>query len=193
MESYNLAKIKAFQDFLEQESGLPTVAQRAILDQLLESLKPFDAEEDLWELEIEPHSYRAISRDLLRRDGFYAIQGDDLHLDLLKEAVTVSGALYAALQNPLVIIGGLIVLLYKYRRKMIPITPDQALVLTVLRRGPQEGWRVGRLWHELPVNNLLDQADLLEILSGLKEVRAANGKTTELVAEKDGLWWVVDV
>jgi hypothetical protein len=194
MEAHTLEILRSFELFLEQESRLPLEARRAILGQLLESLKPPEFEEEAaLELAAESGPYRGISRDLLRRDRFYAIQGDDLHLDLLKEAVTLSAALYAALQNPVAVLGGLVVVLYKYRRKQIPITLDQALVLTALRRAPDAGWTTGRLWHELPANSHLDQAKLLEILSGLEEVRAANGKVTALTTEKNGRWWVVDV
>jgi hypothetical protein len=185
--------LKAFALFLKQESGLPCEVQRAVLDQLMESLDPPESDEE--ELLPDPGRewQKAIHRDLLSQDRFYAIHGNDLLLDLLKEAFIVSSVLYSALQNPGAILGGLTVLVYKYHRKKIPIDSGQAVVLQTLKRAPAEGWTPGRIWHELPIRNHFDKAKVLEILNSLKVVRSTTGETTTLVAEGDGSWWTVDV
>jgi len=134
---------------------------------------------------------RPLERGLGEADAYYAIKFEDL--DLLKEAGAVAAALALGLQNPVGLVAGLVVFLFRYRKKRFKLDGAQGLVLKTLRRAPTDGWTVDELAAHLPSGLDVKGDRLAEMLAGFKTARRADGKQDALVAEKDARWWVVDL
>ena len=124
-------------------------------------------------------------------DTWYAIHNDDLKL--LGEASTVAVAVLGAVQSPAGVVAGLVVLLYRYRRKRIRLDGEQGIVLRALKQAPPGGWGVEELALHLPPGLEMGHAAIGARLETLKALTRADGSPTALVAERDGRWWAVDV
>lgn len=145
---------------------------------------------------------RAVFRDLrapARR--YYAVHHEDLVTLTQASAIASTiglGALAAGLAPVTAVAAVASFLAYRmrYRRHLIELTPEQAYVIERLRPSGPAG---------LTSSELLDRLDLVErhfistvseveaVLASLRDVVKANGQTTQLVAEKDGRWWTIDV
>lgn len=164
-------------------TGLPPAAQDAVVT----VLEPF-----LERGKTKPDSeYRYINKSLNEADTYYAIHNSDL--GLLQEATSVAAASYALLQDPIAVIGGLVVLLLQYRRKRIKLTAEQGLVLNVVKKAAHPGWSCEKIHTLLPVGQELTTSDVQMILDNLKSVIRTDGSETALVRERDGLWMTVDL
>jgi hypothetical protein len=128
---------------------------------------------------------------LSKADEYYGIHDSDL--GLLREVVVVAAAIYAALQNPVAVIGGLVVLLYKFRHKCAKLSAVEALVLSMLKKNRPKDLSVQELNEILPLKKQMTNSELTEILNGLRDVKLNDGTTTAFVNQKDGRWWSVDI
>ncbi len=139
-------------------------------------------------------SHRGINRSLTEHDIHYVYQSDDIKL--LKEASLVTVGLVGLLmlsKGPVGLIGALVVLLWRYRRRRIELTGDEAIVLLTLKRAPDEGWRAEELSQNLPLKTEMDTDQVTSILERLHEVKRKDGTRTKLVDHDDLRWWAVDV
>ena len=173
----------------------------ANLAAILESLGPLPAEartlvaaqivmEQQREFAGADRDFRLVVGDLIEQDKFYAIHNDDLKL--LNECAVVAGALYAGLANPLAVIGGLVLMLYRFRKMRIAITAQEALALDrVSAAGPQgidEDVLIEFLGHDLG-----GKANVPRILKALTGARRSDGTAAALIELADGKYYAVDV
>jgi hypothetical protein len=168
----------------ESMEKLAPEAQDAVISLLQSSLERTD------EMNSDPE-YRGVNRALNETDVYYAIHTSDL--SLLKEVASVAAACYALLQNPVAIIGGLVVFLYEYRRKRVRLTGEQGIVLKTLKSATIPGWSTEQVLSFLPFSPELTVPEVQLTLESLKSVIRMDGSETSLVREKDGLWLAVDV
>jgi hypothetical protein len=168
----------------EAMEHLPLEAQDAVISLLPSCLEQSEGPEDNSE-------HRHVNISLNEANVYYAIHNSDLNL--LKEATSVAAACYALLQNPVAVVGGLVVLLFQYRRKRVKLTGEQGITLKTLRRASPPGWTAEQLLTYLPLNRELSVSDVRLILESLKAVMKTDGSETSLVREKDGYWLAVDV
>jgi hypothetical protein len=164
--------------------GLAPEAQEAVVTPLQFALEMES------ELDSDPE-HRNVNRALNETDIYYAIHNSDLNL--LKEAASVAAACYALLQNPVAIIGGLVVLLFQYRRKRVRLTGEQGVVLKTLKAAVPPGWSIEQVSSLLPFNRELSALEVRFVLESLKSVTRMDGSETSLVREKDDLWLALDV
>jgi len=157
--------------------------QDIVIPQLLPDLEKVDAPEQRPE-------YRVLEKGLFE-DAYYAIHNDDLNF--LKEATTVAAACYALLPDPVSVIGGLVVILFRYRRKRAKLTGHQGIVLQTLKGAPPAGWTVADLQQRLPLKHLLSASEIKSILTSLQSIIKTDGTKTAFVGEEHGLWRVIDV
>ncbi len=172
--------------YLEKETSLPSSAQKEILKTLTGQLDSLD-------IQISPRfdRLRGVHTDLSGKSSSYAIHNDDL--GLLKESITVAAALYAALQNPVAIIGGLVFLLYTYRKKRVKLTARQAVVLQSLKKAGEPGWSAHDLSLYLPLRLAISDDEIEAILAELSNIRQEDGTLTSLTSCQSGYWRAVDV
>lgn len=138
---------------------------------------------------------------LTQKNTYYKIHYSDFNA--LKEAVTVASGLttliaaavtgFSLANLPFGLVGGLVVLLFEYRRKRFKLNAKQAYVLKTLRKAPMPGWSVNLLIINLPISPWLEQQEVESILNELKSIIKEDGKEDPLVAEKDGIWRAIDV
>src|SRR5215813_13032168 len=150
--------------------------QDIVIPQLLSELEKVNAPE-------QKPDYRVIEKGLFE-DAYYAIHNDDLNL--LKEATTVAAACYALLPNPVSVIGGLVVLLFRYRRKRAELTGHQGIVLQTLKGAPSSGWTIVDLQQRLPLKHQLSVSEIESILTSLQSVIKTDGTKTAFVGEERG-------
>ena len=135
--------------------------------------------------------YRYVNRSLNEANVHYAIHNSDF--ELLKEATAVAAACYAFIQEPVAVVGGLVVLLFQYRRKRIKLTGERGVVLTTLKQAAQPGWSCEEVLKHLPFKDQVTVSEVQLLLESLKFVVKTDGTETALVRERDGLWLAVDV
>jgi hypothetical protein len=148
------------------------------------------AELDRMEPTEEEARHRKIEKDLLSKN-YYAIHDDDLNV--LEQCVAVAGALYAGIPEPISVVGGLAVFLYRYRRKRAKLSPEQGIVLRTLTYAPSGGWTIAQLLGNAPLSRLKPAPDVAAVLDSLKRVVQNDGDTTAFVAEEGDRWRAVDV
>jgi hypothetical protein len=138
-----------------------------------------------------PSDYKAINRSLNEKHTYYAIQGEDLKI--VKEASAIAAACAALLHNPIGAVGGLVTLLYQYRKRRIKLDERQSLVLLELKRAGTAGSTVDTLRYRLSRRIDLKTDEIQTTLEQLKSVRRTDNTTATLVSESEGIWRSVDV
>jgi hypothetical protein len=138
-----------------------------------------------------PERDRYVNKSLNERDTYYAIHNDDLKL--IDESAAIAAGLWALMSNPIAVIGKLLVLLYRYRRKRAKLTGEQALVLLSLKNAPAMGWTTYDLQQDLRSQRDLPLDKVWAILQSLKNVPLDNGQLSDFVAEHQNRWRVIDV
>ncbi len=171
---------------------------RAELPRLLATLSAEDAaavEEALIAAALRDNvTSPSVARPVGRRigtDGEYAaIRWQDL--DLIEAAVLVGAAAVAA--NTVVVpIAGLVVALWKYRRKQIVLSAEVAQLLLVLKKAPTAGWTVDELITHLPRGLGVSRDELESRLNLLRTMRDASGREIPLVTVNTEKWRALDV
>jgi hypothetical protein len=165
---------------------------RKAMPQFLEESRGACAAELVREYEkLLPERDRFVNKSLNETDTYYAIHNDDLKL--IDESAAVAAGLWALMSNPIAVIGKLLVLLYRYRRKRARLTGDQALVLLSLKNAPAVGWTAYDLHQDLKSTRDLPFDKVREILQSLKNVPLDNGQLSDFVTEHQGRWRAIDV
>lgn len=131
---------------------------------------------------------RGIYKALNDEDRHFFIHSEDLQL--LGSVASMAAAGVALLRDPIGSIGGLLILLYRFRRNRVKISGEQAAVLATLRESPTEGWTAQELGEQL--SGSLSSSAVEEVLEQLRTLRKDNGTLTELVTEVEGRWRVCD-
>jgi hypothetical protein len=176
---------------------------RPILADALADLAPDDREIALSLITKEldevaaPHEqakHRGVHQAITERDTYYAFQVDDIKL--LKDAslltASVTGLVLLS-KAPVGIIGTLVVLLYRYRRRRIRLSGEEGIVLLTLKRGPRGGSTIEDLVRSLPLTTELDTERLTAILGRLQDVEREDGTKTKLADHTEQRWRAVDV
>lgn len=135
----------------------------------------------------------AKTKEMLDRSIFdpnvrYAIHDQDLAL--WKESIGVAGGLYAIAPNSISLIGGVVLLLYRYRRKRVRIDVLQALILQKLRARKGDGMTRHELDAEIKPEAL---PQVENALKSLENCVSTDGKATPFVRRKGDRIWAVDV
>ena len=183
-EKQHVGTLSKLRPLLRESMGdLEPVAQDAVITVLQSSLEQVKTQVD--------SEHRYVNKSLNETDVDYAIHNSDLAL--LKEATSVAAACYALLQNPVAVIGGLVVLLFQYRRKRIKLSAEQGIVLRAVKQATHPGWSCQQILSQLPLSRELTTPEVQSILEGLKSVTKMDGSETALVRERDELWLAVDV
>jgi hypothetical protein len=120
----------------------------------------------------------------------YAIHDEDF--GFWKESIGVAGGLYVLVPNPVSVIGGLVVFLYRYRRKRVKIDAMQALILKTLRRYGATGATRAELDTALDLRPEA-RGHVDPALKALENMVSADGRTTAFVRRDGNRIWAVDV
>jgi hypothetical protein len=94
----------------------------------------------------------------------------------------------AAFQNPPAAVVGLLVFLFRYRRKRVKLTCNQGLVLQALKQAGLTGVTSADVVKRLPAGCKLTQPTVDAILQELRTLRQEDGLPANLVSEEDGVW-----
>jgi len=133
--------------------------------------------------------------DLLKEDRFYAIHNDDV--EILKESVAVAAAICSGLPNPVAIVGGLVLLLYRIRKKSIPLTGPEALVLKLIAESGRNGSSRDGLRRSLSdmrsVACVRAGKNLDTIIKRLQNARRRDNTVSPLIEERDAKLYSLDV
>lgn len=143
-----------------------------------------------------PEVHRYYEKDVLNSKKFYVIKDSEFTLfkEVSKQLATAVGMFYTGLHHLLPAIGiqGIATLwleLAKYHKKRIQITDEQAFPLITLSKHGSEGLEL----KELSEVTSISTEKLESILASLQQVRSKDGTKQELVEEKDGRWYAIDV
>lgn len=159
-------------------------------DDKRDALNLIRSELDTAEPTQEEAKYRAIDKDLLSKN-YYAISNDDLNL--LEQCVAVATPIIAGIPEPISLVGGLVVFLYRYRRKRAKLTMEQGVVLKTLTHAPSGGWTINELIQNQPLSRLNPRPDIAAVLESLKSVIKSDNTTTAFVVQNGSRWRAVDV
>lgn len=160
---------------------------------------PTDVQEDVAEQIIlfEQNEFAAFTggreamfRDILNKDRVYAIHDDDL--EILGQCAAVAAAIYVGLPNPVTLIGGLVLCLYKFRKKRIELTAYEALVLDHIRKCGTEGTRLDKLIANFSANEY-PSLNVNEVLHNLSNARRKDGTKAPLIEDQDDRLIALDV
>jgi hypothetical protein len=132
----------------------------------------------------------AVNVDLFDSKTYYAIHDDDLKL--LTEAAPVAAAVYAAFPNPASVIAGLVVFLFRYRRKRVRLDRDQAITLLALKESGKKGLTITELLPHLPLE-LRKEAIVKPVLQSLIAARRDDGTLAKLVEQDSDRYFGLDV
>lgn len=149
------------------------------------------AETDFFrECEPPEEKHRRIDQDLTTVDRYYVIKNSELAL-LSESSNIVSNALgaTAVFSHGVTAIAFLVYCFYQYRRNRVEIAAWQARPLLALAKMKPEGLTIEQLAEEAGMSIKVVE----EALNSLRDAVAANGRSIELVAERDGTWRAVDV
>lgn len=136
------------------------------------------------------HSRKLVENDLFDGSIRYAIHDEDLNF--WRESIATAAGLYVTVPNPVSIIGGLVIFLYRLRRKRVKITALQALILRHLKSSGATGMTLSELKKKIPI--LPGSKEQIEpALEGLKHSVSADGKETQFVRQSEGRIWALDV
>jgi hypothetical protein len=133
--------------------------------------------------------------DLINRNRFYAIHNEDI--EFLKESVATAAAIYTGLPNPVAVIGGLVLLLYRFRKKSIQLTGREALVLNLIAHAGRDGVNRDALQRTLSqmgnAECMRASRSLDAILKRLQNARRRDNTAAPLIEEKDAKLYSLDV
>jgi hypothetical protein len=136
--------------------------------------------------------YRYVNKSWNESETYYAIHNEDLKL--IDESAAIAAGLWALTSNPIAVIGKLLALLYRYRRKRARLTVEQGLVLLSLKQAPPQGWSEREILQALRGQCNFRPEELHTILGSLKNVVRADGTTSDFVTEQpQGYWRAIDV
>jgi hypothetical protein len=148
--------------------------------------------------EVEPPrneaQHRGVNRAITERDTYYAFQVDDIKL--LKEASLLTASMTGLVllsKAPVGVVGALVVLLYRYRRRRIRLSGEEGIVLLTLKRAPSGGLTVDDLACSLPLTTELDNKQLMAILGRLQDIEREDGTKAKLADQTEQRWRAVDV
>jgi hypothetical protein len=169
---------------------LQTVAQDRLPDGCLPLISESLAIEHL---RLAPAQARVIDPSLNETGTIYAIHNADLKL--MDESTAIAGALWTLTNSPLAVLGKLVALLYRLRRKRGRLEGETALALLVLKEAPNGGWTVAEVRDHLgsAFGVLLPEDRVLGMLNGLKDFRLSDNTLTDFADEHQGRWFAVDV
>jgi hypothetical protein len=128
--------------------------------------------------------------DLFDSDTYYAVHDDDLKL--LTEAAVVAAAAYAAFPNPVSVIAGLVVLVFRFRRKRIRLDSNQAVVLRAIAAQGPSGITLKDLLPSLP-ESLRQEGLVATIITGLTKARKDDGSSAKLLEQEHDRIYAVDI
>jgi hypothetical protein len=132
-----------------------------------------------------------VNRSLNEPETYYAIHNEDLKL--IDESMAIAAGLWALTSNPITVLGKLLALLYRYRRKRARLTAEQGLVLLSLKQAPPRGWSEREILQYLRTQSDFQPEELRMILDSLKNVVLTDGKISDFVIEYQGCWKAIDV
>jgi hypothetical protein len=140
-----------------------------------------------------PAGARVVDKSLTEKNTYYAIHNDDFKL--LDDSIEVAIGLFDLASLPLILLGKLVALLFRYRKKRAKLTGEQGVVLLALKKAPASGWTTDELGEKLKLDYKLALAvgKLEEILRSLKDVRLSDGTATDFAHDFRGRWSAVDV
>jgi len=144
-------------------------------------------------LRLQPEPSRVIDPSLTESGVVYPIHNADLKL--MDESAAIAGALWALTSNPIAVLGKLVALLYRLRRKRGRIEGETALALLALRDAPSRGWTVAEVrdYLEQAFGVTLSEDRVRTLLLSLKDVRLSDNTRTDFADEHQGRWFTVDV
>src|SRR3982750_4605904 len=87
--------------------------------------------------------YRVIDPSLTEPGVVYPIHNSELKL--MDESTAIAGALWTLTNNPIAVLGKLVALLYRLRRKRARLEGEDALALLALKDAPRRGWTVAQV------------------------------------------------
>lgn len=137
-----------------------------------------------------PASERPVERRLGRGGEQIAVRWQDV--DLIEAAILIAGAALTA-KTIIVPLAALVVVLWKYRRRQVALTADEAQLVLLLKKAPAAGWSVEELLSQLPQGLELSKEELESRLDSFKTMRDTSGREIPLVTVKGGKWRVLDV
>jgi hypothetical protein len=174
------------------------LSQQQFLDQIDRTLCALQLPEEARDVcaaallaEFQEDSDRLLNRSLNEKNIYYAIHNDDFKL--IDESAAIAAALWTIYSNPIAVIGKLLALLYRYRRKRAKLTQEQALVLLSLKQAPEGGWTVQDVTEHLPLKEPMAVEAVQKVLDSLKSVTQADGKLTSFVTEHREHWLALDL
>jgi len=173
---------QALQSIIEALSVLPEVRR----EEEAKALASFLAQEFASSIKTRG----LIEADIFNRTNYYVIHDDDLKL--LSEAAPVAAAVYAAFPNPVAIAAGLIVFLFRYRRKRVRLNLDQAIALRAIDQSGTTGATIGELMQRLPPH-LRDEVIIAPVLESLIAVRREDGTLAKVLEMQDHRYFALDV
>jgi hypothetical protein len=124
----------------------------------------------------------------LSGDGYIAIRWSDV--DLLKVIIPATIGLAGPMPP---VAAALLVLLWEYRRKQVHLTNDEGVVLLTVRKAPTDGWDVGAICQDLPLQVNPDPQEIGRVLERLLLTVDQSGRTVPLVEKRGDKWRVLDV
>lgn len=142
------------------------------------------------EMPSSPEDQRAINRALNRRNTVFAVRTKDLQL--LKESAVIAAAAYAAFRDPIGVLAGLVLLLFRYRQNRVRLDAEQGAILKTLKDAMPDGLSIAQLGTRLSLAHIPEDK-LAEILKTLKSAVKENGEQIPLVFEQDGRWRTIDL
>jgi hypothetical protein len=127
---------------------------------------------------------------LTRGAPVYAIH--DSELAVWKEAVAAASGLALMVPNPVALIGGVVLALYRYYRKRVAVTAGQVLILRELRRFGSKGATELELFNAIGVVAEA-RPPLREELRALEIAVAVDGTEAKFIRRVGDRIWAVDV
>jgi hypothetical protein len=174
------------------------LSQQQFLDQIDRTLCGLQLPEEARDVcaaallaEIQEDNDRRLDKSLNEKNTYYAIHDDDFKF--IDESAAIAAALWTIYSNPIAVIGKLLALLYRYRRKRAKLTQEQALVLLSLKQAPESGWTAQDVAEHLPLKEPMTVEEVQKVLDSLKSVTQADGKPTSFVTELREYWRALDV
>ena|ERR1700730_3153040 len=128
--------------------------------------------------------------DLFDSDTYYAVHNEDLKL--LTEAAAVAAAAYVAFPNPVSVIAGLVVMLFRLRRKRIRLDSNQAIILRAIAAQGPSGITLKDLLPGLP-ESLRQEVLVATIITGLAKARKDAGSSAKLLEQEGDTIYAVDI
>ena len=165
----------------EALAALPADVREQAVDAVADELRG--------ELDILLNARGALHRNLLAGDSYIAIHDDDLKI--LPEAATVAAAAYAAFPNPVSVLSGLVVLVFRYLRKQVRLTLLQGLALKAIDEHTPAGATLAEIEQSVPAE--FAGVPLKAALDELQRLRKEDGTEAKLIEQKGDRYYALDV